>query len=66
MNVHTNNGQYIKETYTRKGLPEATPIMWHAYEEDDHPAKNNPSEHGEIRRTRDDSKDHKHDPYGEK
>jgi hypothetical protein len=40
--------------------------MWHAYEEDDHPAKNNPNEHGEIRRTRDDSKDHKHDPYVEK
>lgn len=28
-----------------------------------HPAKDNPNEHGEIPRTRDDSEDHKKDPY---
>nr|WP_075564074.1 hypothetical protein [Pantoea sp. SM3] len=66
MGVHTNNGQHTKECYTRKGLPEANPITGHAYEEDNHTAKNNPNEHGEIRRTRDDSEDHKHDPYGGK
>lgn len=31
--------------------------------EDEHPAKDNPREHGEIPRTRDDSKDHKRDPF---
>ncbi|MFC0141307.1 hypothetical protein ACFFJN_15115 [Erwinia mallotivora] len=28
-----------------------------------HPARDNPAEHGEIPRTRDDSEDHKKDPY---
>ncbi|MGB9097106.1 hypothetical protein [Erwinia sp.] len=31
--------------------------------ESEHPAKDNPEEHGEIPRTRDDSEDHKKDPY---
>lgn len=30
---------------------------------DQHPAKDNPAEHGEIPRTRDDSDDDKKDPY---
>ena len=49
-----------------KGLPEAAPNAGNAYEEDDHPAKDNPNEHGEIPRTRDDSKDHKQDPFKDK
>jgi len=32
-------------------------------EKGQHPAKDNPNEHGEIPRTRDDSEDHKKDPY---
>ncbi|WP_199257245.1 hypothetical protein [Pantoea sp. BAV 3049] len=33
---------------------------------DKHPAKDNPNEHGEIPRTRDDSEDHKKDPWQDK
>ncbi|WP_336777100.1 hypothetical protein [Pantoea sp. USHLN256] len=31
--------------------------------EENHPAKDNPAEHGEIPRTRDDSEDDKKDPF---
>lgn len=34
--------------------------------DDKHPARDNPDEHGEIPRTRDDSKDHKRDPFQDK
>ncbi|NIF23939.1 hypothetical protein [Candidatus Pantoea multigeneris] len=59
MKNHNANEQRKKEGDARKGLPNAD----NAYEEDDHPARDNPNEHGEIPRTRDDSKDHKQDPY---
>lgn len=49
-----------------KGLPEAAPSAGNAYEEDDHPAKDAPAEHGEMPRTRDDSQADKKDPYQEK
>lgn len=49
-----------------KGLPEAAPSAGNAYEEDDHPAKDAPDEHGEMPRTRDDSQADKKDPYQEK
>ncbi|VTT28180.1 Uncharacterised protein [Klebsiella pneumoniae] len=35
----------------------------HKEENKPHPAKDNPSEHGEIPRTRDGSQDDKKDPY---
>ncbi|MGE9553046.1 hypothetical protein ACQPT2_17970 [Erwinia amylovora] len=34
--------------------------------ENRHPAKDNPNQHGEIPRTRDDSEDHKKDPWQDK
>ena len=40
-----------------KGLPEAAPSAGNPYEEDDHPARDNPGEQGEIPRHRDDSQD---------
>lgn len=66
MKNHNVNEQHKKEGDARKGLPEAAPNAGNAYEEDDHPAKDNPKEHGEIPRTRDDSEDHKHDPFQDK
>ncbi len=46
-----------------KGLPEAAPSAGNAYEEDDHPARDAPGQHGEIPRHRDDSQDDRQDPY---
>lgn len=66
MKNHNSNEQRKKEGDVHKGLPEAAPNAGNAYEEDDHPAKDNPDEHGEIPRTRDDSKDHKRDPFQDK
>jgi hypothetical protein len=70
MKDHNTNEQRKKEGDVQKGLPEAAPNAGNAYEEDDHPAKHpakdNPNEHGEIPRTRDDSKDHKRDPFKDK
>lgn len=66
MKAHNTNEQRKKEGDVKKGLPEVAPNAGNAYEEDDHPATDNPDEHGEIPRTRDDSKDHKHDPFKDK
>lgn len=66
MKEHHTNEQCNKEGDVHKGLPEVAPNVGNAYEEDDHPAKGNPEDHGEIPRTRDDSKDHKQDPYQDK
>lgn len=35
-------------------------------EQDKHPARDNPNEHGEIPRTRDDSDDDKKDPFNDR
>ncbi|MBD8161693.1 hypothetical protein [Erwinia persicina] len=35
-------------------------------EKDPHPARDNPNEHGEIPRTRDDSDDDKKDPFNDR
>jgi len=66
MKDHNSNERRMKEGDAHKGLPEAAPNVGNAYEEDDHPAKDKPNEHGEIPRTRDDSEDHKHDPFEDK
>ncbi|NIG21534.1 hypothetical protein F3J37_22960 [Pantoea sp. Al-1710] len=66
MKYHHTNEQRNKEGDVHKEFPEAAPNVGNAYEEDDHPAKDNPEDHGEIPRTRDDSKDHKQDPYQDK
>ncbi|WP_017349497.1 hypothetical protein [Pantoea sp. A4] len=63
MKNHSSNEQCNKEGDARKDLPEAAKNTGNADEKDDHPARDNPNEHGEIPRTRDDSKDHKQDPY---
>lgn len=63
MKHHNLNEQRKKEGDVHKGLPEAAPDAGNAQEEDDHPAQNNPNQHGEIPRTRDDSKDHKRNPF---
>ncbi|ORM73685.1 hypothetical protein HA48_08225 [Pantoea wallisii] len=63
MKQHSTNKERKDEGEVHKGLPEAAPNAGNAYEEDDHPATDNANEHGEIPRTRDDSDDHKKDPY---
>lgn len=60
---HNTNEERKKEGDVSKSAPEQTPNAGNAYEEDDHPAKDAPNEHGEMPRTRDDSQDHKKDPY---
>ncbi|MBV4365079.1 hypothetical protein ACMGGR_08295 [Erwinia sp. BNK-24-b] len=60
------NKKRKEEGDVHKGLPEAAPSAGNAYEEDDHPARDNPDEHGEMPRTRDDSQADKKDPYQEK
>lgn len=66
MKHHNSNEKRKKEGDVHKGLPEAAPNAGNAHEEDDHPAKDNPEDHGEIPCIRDDSKDHQHDPYQDK
>lgn len=66
MTRHNTNEQRKKEGDVHKGLPEATPNAGNTHDKNDHPAYDNPEDHGEIPRTRDDSKDHKHDPYQDK
>ncbi|MEM6160082.1 hypothetical protein AAH446_05910 [Erwinia sp. P6884] len=68
MKDQNTNSKRNKEGDVSKGLPEAAPEAGNAYEEDEmsvkeHPAKENPDEHGEVPRTRDDSQDDKVDPY---
>ncbi|WP_147198372.1 hypothetical protein AAGQ96_12015 [Pantoea sp. MBD-2R] len=57
------NEKRKEEGDVHKGLPEAAPSAGNPYEEDDHPAKDAPDQHGEIPRHRDDSEDDKQDPY---
>lgn len=66
MKNHNENEQRKREGNTHKKLPEADLYAVNAHEKSDHPAKDNPKDHGEIPRTRDDSKDHKHDPFQDK
>ncbi len=60
---HKTNQQRKNEGDVHKGLPENAPHSGNAYEEDDHPAKDAPKDHGEIPRKNDDSQDDKKDPF---